>query len=218
MTGRDIFKIWAPIGMRWVNWVRPVPFTSMNLSYHLNQAVNFVIPNIPYITEAKKNTAIVIDLPSHDSIQEGISLARLGIRPIPLYNGTNEQDRVKALVDNHSIENALFWGALELKKTAIAHDAPPAFLLDSNRMHRFKMNPSIFDNSWDLYSHDIPSAEYFLSHGINQIIIRSETIQKDLTRIFYPFQKKGIAVFFTNGYDQPKATILKKFPQNKKSL
>lgn len=26
MLGRDVFKIWAPVGARWVDWVRPVPF------------------------------------------------------------------------------------------------------------------------------------------------------------------------------------------------
>lgn len=26
MTGKDVYKIWAPVGARWVDWVRPVPF------------------------------------------------------------------------------------------------------------------------------------------------------------------------------------------------
>ena len=26
MTGKDIYKIWAKEGAKWVDWVRPVPF------------------------------------------------------------------------------------------------------------------------------------------------------------------------------------------------
>lgn len=30
MEGRDIFKIWAPVGAKWTEWVRPVPFVTIN--------------------------------------------------------------------------------------------------------------------------------------------------------------------------------------------
>ena len=26
MTNKEIYKLWAPVGKRWVDWVRPVPF------------------------------------------------------------------------------------------------------------------------------------------------------------------------------------------------
>lgn len=210
MTGKDIFKIWAPVGEKWVDWIRPVPFITID-----NNGINdsFIIPNINYLNGLPDNTAIIIDLPGADSIKEGISLTNLGFRPIPLYNGTFEQPRAMALVDNHNIQNTLVWGAVELKKRKIDTDAPPAFLLDSNRMHRFKMNVSIFDNSWDLYDQDIPSAEYFLKNNINKIIIRGESIQKDLVKLLYKFQKKGITILFTNGYEEPKIITIKKPPR-----
>jgi hypothetical protein len=92
----------------------------------------------------------------------------------------------------------------------ITNDAAPAFLLDSNRTHRFKMNVSVFDNSWDLYDQDIPSAEYFLNNGIYKIIVRGDKVQNDIAKILYKFQKKGIMIFFTKGYDEPTEVSIKK--------
>ena len=212
MTGKETFKIWAPMGARWVDWVRPVPFVAIDNPSKTNSIMNFTIENINYI-ELQTDIAIILDLPDYESIKEGIVLAKLGFRPIPLYNGTDEQQGAMALVSNHGIENALIWGAYELQKLKIADDAPPVFLLDSNRIHRFKMNVSVFDNSWDLYDQDIPSAEYFLKNGISKIVVRGVTIQKDLVKILYKFQKKGITILFTDGYEKPKEVSIKKPPK-----
>ena len=210
MNGKEIFKIWAPTKAKWTDWVRPVPFIGVNDSISTFGTVNFTIPTINYIKKNPENTAIFLDIPGYESIKEGIALAKRGFRPIPLYNGTNEQQWSMALVDNHSIETALMWGSFELKKIELSKNAPPVFLLDANRTHRFKMHVSVFDNSWDIYDQDIPSAQYFLTNDINKIIIRSEIIQKDLARIFYKFQNNGITILFTNGYEEPKEVIIKK--------
>lgn len=210
MTGKDIFKIWAPAGARWTDWVRPVPFVSMKGTFQTDTAYNFTVPPVNYISTRPADTAIIVDLPGYDSISEGLALTRFGFRPIPLYNGTNEQEGAMALVDNHMVERALIWGAAKLAELEIAPDALPAFLLDSNRTHRFKMNVSVFDNSWDLYDQDIPSAEYFLNHGIHNIIVRSEKIQDDLSKILYKFSGKGLKILFTKGYEAPKEVKVKK--------
>lgn len=209
MTGKDIYKIWAPVGAKWADWARPVPFAAINENSRINRAVYFTIPVINYINKTLENTAIILDLPGYDSIKEGIALAKSGFRPIPLYNGANAQQGAMALIDNRNIESALIWGASELEKLEININAPPAFLTDSNRTHRFKTAASVYDNSWDLYHQDMPSAEYFLDNGINKIIVRGEKIQKDLSRILYKHQNKGIAVAFTDGYAEPKITSVK---------
>ena len=162
MTGKDFYKIWAPIGAKWVDWVRPVPFVGINENLKIYEVENFTIPQINYIQNPTTETAIIIDLPENNSIKEGLSLAKFGFRPIPIYNGTDQQDGAMATVDNKSIKIGLIKGALELQKMQIDKNAPPAFLLDSNRMNRYKMNLSVFDNSWDIYAQDLPSAEYFL--------------------------------------------------------
>lgn len=209
MTGKDIFKIWAPVDAKWTEWVRPVPFVSLDDSSRKNTVYNFIIPKINYISKPLTDTAIIIDLPGYESISEGLALAQIGFRPIPLYNGTNEQKGAMALVDNHAIASALIWGVAELKKIEIGSNASPVFLLDSNRTHRFKMSSSVFDNSWDIYDQDMPSAEYFMNNGINKIIVRSEKVQKDLNKILYKFQQKGITIFFTEGYERPREVMIK---------
>lgn len=216
MTGRDLFKIWAPIGARWVDWVRPVPFVAIdNEDFEMYELGDFVISKINYITELKKDTAIIVDLQGNESIKEGIALSKIGFRPIPIYNGTNESKGAVPTVDNHAIEVGLIKGALELEKLELDKEATPVFLLDSNRMHRFKMNDSIFDNSWDIYEQDVPTAEYFLKNNVNKIIVRSEEkIQKDLHKILYKFQKKGIQIFFTNGFEEPEEIKLKRIKYN----
>ena len=178
MTGKEIFRIWAPAGSKWIDWVRPVPFIAINDRSRIYPAVNLTIPSINYLGKVQENTAIILDLPGCDSIKEGIALAGLGFRPIPLYNGANEQQGAMALVNNHAIESALIWGATELEKLKITSNATPVFLLDSNRTHRFKVSVSVFDNSWDLYDQDMPSAEYFIKNGINRIIVRGSITKR----------------------------------------
>ena len=216
MTGKDFYKIWAPIGAKWVDWVRPVPFVGINENLKIYEVENFNIPQINYIQNQTTDTAIIIDLPENNSIKEGLGLAKLGFRPIPIYNGTDQQDGAMATVDNKSIKIGLIKGALELQKMQIDKNAPPAFLLDSNRMNRYKMNQSVFDNSWDIYAQDLPSAEYFLKNGINKIIVRGESIQTDLQKILYSFQQKGIRIYLTNGYENIQKISLKKPHYTKK--
>ena len=210
MNGKKFYKKWVPIGARWVEWVRPVPFIAMNDEIQTSMIFNFCIPKVNYLAEVSADTAVFVDVPSYEGVEEGLALAKLGFRPIPLYNGTKEPEEAMALINTQGIESALRWGALQLEKIAISNDAPPAFLLDSNRMHRHKMNSSVFDNSWDLYHQDIPSAEYFLTQGIDKIVVHGEKVQRDLSTIFYKFQVKGMTIFITNGFEKPKAVVIKK--------
>ena len=160
--------------------------------------------------ESFKETAIIVDLPGVKSVAEGISLAMAGYRPIPIYNGTIEQSGARATVDNQSVGMALISGAEKLADIDISDEALPAFLLDSNRMNRFKMEISVFDNSWDIYHQDLPSADYFIYNGIQKIVVVGERISKDLKKIFYGFQKKGISIYLKKEYEKPKKIIIRK--------
>jgi hypothetical protein len=210
MTNRELFKLWAPREAKWTDWVRPVLFATMDNSEQRQTYHQFQIPNIFYLNTNRTDTAIILDLPGYSSIEEGLALAMKGYRPIPLYNGTMEQQGAMATVDHHGIQSALRWGASEIKKMQLKGDAPPVFLLDSNRMLRLKMTDAMFDNSWDLYAQDLPSAEYFQKNNINRIVIRGERIQKDLAKILYKFQLKGITILFTNGYEEAQSVKIKK--------
>ena len=208
MTDKEMFRIWTPAGKKWVDWVRPVPFVQINEYSKGYKFSNFSIPTINYLEENCKATAVIIDLPGAESVKEGIALAKAGFRPIPIFNGTIEQPGARATVDNQTVGVALMWGTLELEKINISDDAMPAFLLDSNRLHRFKMEESLFDNSWDVYPQDLPSAEYLLNNGIHKIVIVGEGVSKDLKKILYDFQKKKLEIYFTKGYETPKKIMI----------
>lgn len=208
-TRKEVYKVWAPENGRWSGWVRPVPFIAINENLKVQEYEEFSIPEIIYINEYKNDTAIILDLPGNKAITEGLSLAKLGYRPVPIYNGTDEQEGSECLVNNHGLEYSLMLGAEILKQMEISLDASPVFLTDSNRMNRRKVTDSVFDNSWDVYSQDLPTYEYLKKHGINKVIIRSDMIRKDLNKIFYEFQKNGIKIYFTEGYEEPKLIKLK---------
>ena len=82
MTGKEVYKIWAPNGAKWVDWVRPVPFVQIDdEDFKIYKSGNFSIPKINYINELEKDTAIIVDLPEYYSINDGISLSKIGYRP-----------------------------------------------------------------------------------------------------------------------------------------
>lgn len=201
---------WAPRGCKWVEWVRPVPFVAIEKNGMPIEYVEFQIPEVTFLKKLPTDTAIFVDLSGDSSIEEGIALAKFGFRPIPIYNGTNEQEGSIGVVNNHEIEDSLLWGAMELEKITLAKDAPPAFLLDRDRTNMYKMDESVFDNSWDIYDQDIPSPEYFLENGISKVIVIGEYIQRDLRAILYKFQQKGIEIFEVDEYDDIQKTVLKK--------
>ena len=55
-----------------------------------------------------------------------------------------------------------------------------------------------------------------MKNNINQIIVRGEKIQKDLRKILYKFQEKGIKILFTNGYEEPKLVKIERILEKDK--
>lgn len=215
MTVKEIYQIWAPPGKKWVDWVRPVPFAMIGEHSRQYGFSELTIPRIKPLPQVYADAAIIVDLPGDESVEEGIALAGIGYRPIPIFNGTIEQNGARATVDNHSVGVALCRGAENLFALEISDDALPAFLTDSNRMNRFKMEDSLFDNSWDVYAQDLPTAEYFLNQGIHKIVVVSDAVSKDLKKILYEFQKKKIHIYLTRRYDViKKVRIHKTFYKN----
>lgn len=78
----ETYKIWAPNGALWTEWAKPVLFANTPKgSFELQ------IPKLKWIAQTDYTTAIIVDLPGKEGVQEGLALARLGYRPVPLYNG-----------------------------------------------------------------------------------------------------------------------------------
>lgn len=194
MTNKECYKVWAPSGKKWIDWVRPVPFIMAQADVKGYHAGKLSISSIDLIDESWENAAVIVDLPGDESVEVGLALAKFGYRPIPIYNGTIEQKNARATVDNQTVGAALLWGAEILSGIEIKDEALPVFLLDKNRLNRFKLDIGLFDNSWDVYPQDLPSADYFLKNGIQKIIVISDSLSKDLKEIFRKFKKKNLQI------------------------
>ena len=144
--------------------------------------------------DIKENSAVIVDLPGADSVLWGLALAKFGLRPIPTYNGTMEQINARATTDNQTVSKMLELGANMLADMEMEKDARPAFLLDKNRLQRYKLNENIFDNSYDIYPQDLPTADYFLDNGIKEIVVVCDSLSKDLKKILKSYKKKNLSV------------------------
>ena len=209
MRGKEIYKTYAPNGAKWTDWVRPVPFVAID-TYNRKPIADWMERKAMFLKNYQQDTAIFVDLPGKESIELSIDLAYKGYRPIPIFNGTDEQPGSQATTNTYLIESCLINGSEKLKNIKLDNNANPAFLLDSYRTNRYRAKESIFDNSWDLYKQDIPSAEYFKQNGITKIIIVGDAIQRDLKKIFLKFQEKGIDIYLTDGYTFPQKVKLTK--------
>ena len=213
MTIKEMYKIWAPKS-KWQSWVRPVIFTKIN-DMNKEEHFNRTLENIIYISSESKDTAVVVDLPGVDSVKEGLALAKLGFIPVAIYNGVDEQNASLSTVDNKLIKQAIIWGTNILDKIVFDKDAAPAFLLDSNRMNSFKLNDSVYDNSWDVYSQDMPTANYLLNNGIKKVVLVSDKIRADINKILHSYKAEGIEILFTDGVSNPERV---KLPKVKKDI
>jgi len=206
------YKIWAPNDVLWTEWVKPVLFANMPKE----RFEKIDIPTLSWITQADYTTAIIVDLPGKEGVLEGLALARLGYRPVLLYNGVYGSNTASMIVPVKEIANALCKGTDELATMNLRPDAPPAFLLDSNRMRGFGKQPGKYDNRWCVFPQDMPSASFLLDKGIRSIIVRTNERQNDLSHILYRYEAQGIAIYLNNGDTQKRVTVTK--PSRFKSL
>src|SRR5689334_20476464 len=117
----------------------------------------------PWLPSASQKVALVIDCPGALSVSLGLAAASAGYRPVPLFNAlpgsaatiaVPSKDPAApptrypiAMVEVWPIVSALLFATPPLAAMKLPADAPPAFLLDSNR--RVGVGPVIpnrFDN------------------------------------------------------------------------
>jgi hypothetical protein len=190
----ETYRIWAPDDALWTQWAKPVLFARQpSITNH-----GLSLPDIEWLDYADSRTMIIVDLPGSKGVYEALALARLGYRPVPLYNGVGAQYS-KTIVNVNDIITALFVGADELTKHTLRTDAPPVFMLDSNRMAGGGKQPGAYDNRWCVFPQDMPSAAYLIKAGINRVIVRSETIQNDLAHILCRYQKESLSIYHSLG-------------------
>ena len=187
----EIFKIWAPDNVYWSQWAKPVLFANMRVRRYGNNT----LPELDWITRIDNRMAIIVDLPGYTGVLEGIALARLGYRPVPLYNGVSTPTGSPMVVPVDDIIATLNVGANDLSSMVIKPDAPPAFLLDSYRLNDRNKEPGSFDNRWCIFPQDMPSASALLNKGINRVVVRSYSINDDLAHILYRYDQQGITIY-----------------------
>jgi hypothetical protein len=204
----EIYKIWAPDTSEWSAWAKPVLFASAPFQWNDTKPGKY---DIQWLQTTERQSAIVVDLPAEQGVYEGLALAQLGYRPVPLYNGVcDAQNSNKMIVSVNGILMALFRGAGLLKDIRLPDDALPAFLLDSNRMRGAAKEPGKFDNRWSVFPQDMPSAALLQSKMITQIIVRTDErfISDDLRHILYRYQQAGIRIFKSGRSSQPEAVTV----------
>ena len=196
-----LYKIWAPEGTAWADWAKPVLFASLTGT---RQATNTEIQVTPPALMPDRKTMVILDLPGVQGVEEALGLAAGGFRPVPLYNGVMGDGM--ALVDVKPLGRALYSGADILRTMTLPADAPPVFLLDSNRLEGTRI-PLSFDNRWCVFPQDMPSARYLKSKGIEKVILRSEKLLHDLSRVLYEYQEAGLTLYISANDDRYLRTL-----------
>ena len=217
LSAQHMFFIWAPDHSPWSLWAKPVLFAHMDLEAQL-PTLNPdapIAPTPPWLPAASEKVALVIDCPGDYSVSIGLMAAVAGYRPVPLFNALPgpagpppspdgisvvpplaEPAMPIALVEVRPIIRALARGADNLAELKLADDAPPAFMLDSNRRSGVgPLIPNRFDNRSVSFPTDFPSANFLLSKGIRRAILvqmRAGQPQADLAHTLLRWQQGGI--------------------------
>ncbi|WOO37273.1 hypothetical protein R2R35_01910 [Anaerocolumna sp. AGMB13020] len=188
-----VYKIWAPMDTLWVEWAKPVLFANAPRSNYFS----LNIPKIEWISEAAKDTMIILDLPAGEGVETSLALAQLGYRPVPLYNGVYGPNNSDMIVKVEHLVSALYRGAEILSTLQLEATAPPVFMLDSNRMEGSGKKPGKYDNRWCVFPQDMPSASYVKENGIRKVIVRGDEIKNDLSHILKRYQEQNIKVYLS---------------------
>jgi hypothetical protein len=192
IDGAQAFAQWAPDGVFWSQWAKPVVFANARV---LVDDAPLAVPDLDRLPlpQAWDATAFVVDLPGAEAVAVGLALAERGFRPVPLFNGTSGPMPVVPVED---IERALGAGVAMLRRLTIAADAKPAFLLDSERGSILGAGePGRYDNRWVVLPQDLPSAALLLQHGIKDIVLvrqRAYIPEQDLTHVLLRWQQGGL--------------------------
>jgi hypothetical protein len=198
MTRDQIFDAWAPPGAPWSGWVKPAPFA--HLPREQPAVVDTVAPNsLPWVPSLAANSAVVVDLPGALSVLWGLALAAIGYRPVPLFNAIPPPaPEAVSVVNIVPTLLALQTGTDRLRGLTLPADAPPAFLIDSDR--QATQNPPLpgtFDNRSVVFVTDFPSAARLAGYRITSALLIRESaagLGDDLRLALQTWQKEGIVL------------------------
>ncbi|HYD02430.1 MAG TPA: hypothetical protein VEB22_14480 [Phycisphaerales bacterium] len=174
MQQQECFDAWAPAAARWSPWAKPVLFVTSPTRVAVTAPPPLPAPpSTLKLPVADGRTALVIDLPGPLSVAWAVNAAHAGYQPVPLYN-TTVPPRAGVL-DLRGLVDSLYTGAFHLARIRIPPEAPPAFILDADRLGvggaAHTPRPGDYDNRWILFPQDVPSARLLRAHGIESIAV-----------------------------------------------
>jgi len=208
MDRETLFEIWAPASAVWSAWAKPVLFAQANIYRDVAEPLLTTF-DTEWASAPNDLSAIIVELPGAESVALGLALARRGYRPVPLFNSCNGP---RPAVPVEPILLALRASATDLAAQSIPHDAPPAFLLDGNRMKSaVPLSPGVFDNRSVVFPQDFPSANALGRMGIRSAIVLrrgDQTIQDDLRHVLRRWQEAGITILTKNCDDARQPTTV----------
>ncbi|MFN8371462.1 MAG: hypothetical protein U0694_01095 [Anaerolineae bacterium] len=209
MQPREIFEIWAPETSVWSAWAKPVIFAQMKEKGVMVPPDSGVDYEAYWAPNTADRTALIVNLPGDESVRAGLSLVERGYRPVPLYNTSLG---VKPVLDLNPIITKLVAGAGMLQGAYLDEQAPPAFLLDSDRLKGLlPPQPGMYDNRWVVWPQDFPSSTFLRSKDIQRVmVVQSGTrVQDDLAHVLARWQRDKLEVVVqdvpsVNAFEKPK--------------
>lgn len=199
-SAEEAFSIWAPENGQWSNWVKPAVFASMDGKANTVDSNPIIVPEVSWHSPEIQRSALILDLPSDQSIWESIALLKFHYQPVPLFNCCREAGMV---IEVGPIVQALWKAAKVLKDSSVSKDGLPVFLLDSNRLsHKELLTPGKFDNRWCVLPQDMPSAAMLKSKGVNSVCLRTNKLENDVAHILNRYQVDGLKVLVQDASSQ----------------
>jgi hypothetical protein len=141
-----------------------------------------------------RETAIVADLPGRDAVAFGAGLAEAA-RLVSLFD--NFPHPLGVTPSHETLAAMLYYaGEVEAKQALVSSDAPPVFLIDSNRLADYKDADNQFDNR---YLAKLPSADKLKERGVKAVLYvtpdRTRTQElDDLNDDFVAYKNAGLNV------------------------
>jgi hypothetical protein len=207
MQPEELYRIWAPAGGLWSDWVAPALFA------HVEYAAADARPEDGDLSwfpaSLPERIAVVADLPGAQSFRLGVRLAETrGFRPVPVINAAPGPSEFTSSPDVCVVEMcdlvlALCAATPRVQALRLRDDAPPVFLLDDARTHGTRpADEGMFDNRWMVFPQDFPSAAFLKSHGIEDVLLvqdRDRLPAEDLAHILLRWQEAGMRIFDCGG-------------------
>lgn len=205
LSGRELYRIWAPADSIWSPWVAPAFFAQMQCG-QVSSETSENLPSLDWFeAQANPGCAVILDLPGAQSIQSAMELSRIGYRPVFLINASptsfsflaTQQDQ-NVVLDMSMLVRAVCATAEHLQSLSLPANAPPVFVLDAyRRIGTSPLRDEMFDNRWIVFPQDFPSARFLAEQRIRRIILvqaENRSPQEDLAHVLLRWQEAGLAV------------------------